>query len=76
MAPEVLENRGHGKAVDWWALGTLLFEMLTGLPPYYDNNQKKMIQRILTEPLSFPRGSKMAVSEPAKEIITRYCYMI
>ncbi len=28
LAPEILENKGHGKAVDWWALGTLLFEVI------------------------------------------------
>lgn len=27
LAPEILENKGHGKAVDWWAMGTLLFEV-------------------------------------------------
>ena len=31
LAPEVLENNGYGKAVDWWSFGTLMFEMLTGL---------------------------------------------
>jgi serine/threonine protein kinase len=55
LAPEILENKGHGKAVDWWALGTLLYEMLCGLPPFYDTNVQKMYQKILTAPLRFPR---------------------
>jgi serine/threonine protein kinase len=30
LAPEIIQGRGHGKAVDWWALGVLIFEMLVG----------------------------------------------
>jgi len=37
LAPEILLKKGHGKAVDWWTLGALIFEMITGLPPFYDN---------------------------------------
>lgn len=32
LAPEILENKGHGKAVDWWALGTLMYEVSYNLP--------------------------------------------
>ncbi|KAJ8603225.1 hypothetical protein CTAYLR_003851 [Chrysophaeum taylorii] len=51
LAPEILENRGHGKAVDWWSFGTLLYEMMGGLPPFYDTNVQKMYQKILNAPL-------------------------
>lgn len=54
LAPEILENKGHGKAVDWWSLGTLIYEMLTGLPPYYDQNMQRMYDKILNSPLRFP----------------------
>lgn len=69
LAPEILENKGHGKAVDWWALGTLLFEMLTGLPPFYDTNVQRMYHKILHDPLKFPKGEKNQVSEPARDLL-------
>lgn len=55
LAPEILENKGHGKAVDWWSLGTLLFEMICGLPPFYDTNVQRMYHKILHDPLKFPK---------------------
>jgi len=72
LAPEILENRGHGKAVDWWALGTLLYEMMTGLPPYYDQNTQKMYRMILADPLSFPKASNRQVSACAKVLLTNF----
>lgn len=69
LAPEILENKGHGKAVDWWALGTLLYEMLTGLPPFYDTNVQRMYHKILHEPLRFPKGEGKQLSENARELL-------
>jgi serine/threonine protein kinase len=54
LAPEVLRGQGHGAPVDWWSLGTLIYEMLTGLPPFYSANTNVMYQKILTGDLKFP----------------------
>ncbi|KAL8377382.1 hypothetical protein RB595_008185 [Gaeumannomyces hyphopodioides] len=54
LAPELLEGKGYDKAVDWWTLGVLLYEMLTGLPPFYDENTNEMYKKILYQPLDFP----------------------
>lgn len=54
LAPEVLQGKGYTKAIDWWTLGILLFEMITGLPPFYDENVQTMYKKIMTEPLTFP----------------------
>ncbi|KAL0489772.1 glucocorticoid-regulated kinase [Acrasis kona] len=47
LAPEVLLQKGHGKPVDWWSYGTLVYEMLIGIPPFYNENVQKMYDKIL-----------------------------
>ena len=44
-APEVLNRDGHGKAVDWWSLGALFYDMLNGSPPFSSSNRKKTIEK-------------------------------
>ena len=46
LAPEILSRKGHGKAVDWWSLGAIIYEMLTGLPPFYTKDREKLFQTI------------------------------
>ena len=46
LAPEVILSSGHNHGVDWWALGVLLFEMLAGFPPFYDNNVYEIYRKI------------------------------
>ena len=49
---------GHGSPVDWWALGTLIYEMLVGTPPYYNKDQAKMLEGIVKRPLFFDTKAK------------------
>ncbi|KAL7065328.1 hypothetical protein AAHC03_04685 [Spirometra sp. Aus1] len=47
MAPEILLRQGHGKAVDWWSLGTLMYDMLSGGPPFAGEDRKKTMELVL-----------------------------
>lgn len=69
LAPELLLGQGYTKTVDWWTLGVLLYEMLTGLPPFYDENTNEMYRKILSEPLHFP-GPEI-VPPAAKDLLTK-----
>jgi protein kinase A len=55
IAPEVLLNKGHGKPVDWWTLGVLIYEMVAGYPPFTDEDPMGIYQKILGGKISFPR---------------------
>ncbi|KAJ3108066.1 hypothetical protein HDU97_002301 [Phlyctochytrium planicorne] len=65
LAPEVLTGQGYGKAVDWWSLGILFYEMTTGLPPFYSENVNLMYKKILHNELLFPPG----FSEKAQDLV-------
>lgn len=69
LAPELLLGNGYTKTVDWWTLGVLLYEMLTGLPPFYDENTNEMYRKILQEPLTFP--SHDIVPPAARDLLTK-----
>lgn len=71
LAPELLLNNGYDKTVDWWTLGVLLYEMLTGLPPYYDENTNEMYRKILHDPLHFHDNTPGLVPPVARDLIAR-----
>jgi len=71
LAPEVLRGEGHGTAVDWWSLGTLMYEMLTGLPPFYSQNINIMYQKILSGELRFPSYVSAEAQSILEGLLTR-----
>lgn len=68
VAPEMIQGKSYGREVDWWALGTLAYEMLVGAPPFFSRNQNVMYQKILRQPLTFPEH----VSPSAQRIISDF----
>jgi serine/threonine protein kinase len=81
LSPEMILHRrtrcGYDYLVDWWALGVVCFELLTGLPPFYDRDFQKMCDKILYRPLSFPAstvsrtgtGSSTGLTRSAEDLI-------
>jgi len=54
LAPEILLQKGHGKPVDWWCLGILIYEMLVGIDPFSDEEPMTVYQNILKGRIKFP----------------------
>lgn len=67
MAPEVIQGVDYGAAVDWWSLGALGYDLLTGAPPFAGNNNAKIQEKILKSKLSLP----YYLSADAKDLLTR-----
>lgn len=54
IAPEIILNKGHGKEVDWWCLGVLIYEMMVGIDPFADDDPMSIFRNILGLKLKFP----------------------
>ncbi|KAI6227750.1 Ribosomal protein S6 kinase [Aphelenchoides fujianensis] len=65
MAPEVVLRTGHGRACDWWSMGTLFYDMVVGCPPFASSCSKKVIEKILRSRIRLPSG----ISEEAQSLI-------
>lgn len=50
LAPEIVDRKGHGRAVDWWSVGCIIYEMLTGQPPFtlQNGNRDELFENIRT----------------------------
>ena len=77
LAPEIIKNEGHGKPVDWWSLGSIIYEMCTGIPPFYCKDRKQLFDNIKTKDVQFPEYlteevidlmKKLLVKDPSKRL--------
>ena len=73
LAPEIVSRdpSGHGTAVDWWSLGMLVYEMLTGLPPWYTKDRRELFRRIQRAPLTFPLHVSRRAQSLIRGLLTR-----
>lgn len=71
LAPEILNRQGHGRAVDWWSLGALLYEMLSGLPPFYCRDREKLFEKIRKSELTYPRHLSVPAVTVLRGLLTR-----
>ncbi|KAF6145342.1 hypothetical protein GIB67_016803 [Kingdonia uniflora] len=69
LAPEMVENKAHDKAVDHWTLGILCYEFLYGGPPFEAENQRDTFKRIIKVDLSFPATPNVSIE--AQNLIRR-----
>jgi calcium/calmodulin-dependent protein kinase I len=69
VAPELVEGKGYGKEVDYWSLGVILYVMLCGYPPFYDENNTVLFQKILNLDYEFASPYWDEISDSAKDLI-------
>lgn len=63
LAPEMIEKKGHGYALDWYLLGICIYEMLDGQPPFFCNDKAKLIRSIKNTPLKPPKHASSALKK-------------
>ena len=69
LAPELLLGTGHGPEVDWWSLGAVFYEMVTGIPPFNAETPPEIFQNILDRNLEWPSEEDM--SPECRDLIER-----
>ncbi|EDQ92160.1 uncharacterized protein MONBRDRAFT_34933 [Monosiga brevicollis MX1] len=67
LAPEILEDNDYGRAVDWWGLGVVMYEMMCGHLPFYNRNHEVLFDLILHEEIRLPDN----LSPAAKDILSK-----
>merc|ERR1719204_1537999 len=69
FAPEIVTGQGHGKGVDWWTLGILIYEMLASVSPFFDDQPIGIYRKIVKGKVKFPRHFSRNVKELIKSFL-------
>jgi serine/threonine protein kinase len=69
LAPEIIQSKGHGKSADWWAFGILIFEMLAGYPPFFDDHPFGIYEKILGGKIVFPNHMDLTARDLIKKLL-------
>lgn len=71
VAPEIIEGKGYGEEVDLWSIGIILYIMLCGFPPFYNDNHTELFQQIVNLDYEFPSPYWDDISDSAKDLIKK-----
>ncbi|CAN8070112.1 unnamed protein product [Agarophyton chilense] len=72
QAPEMIKGEGHGRAVDWWALGVLAYVLMAGRPPFSSDSREELTRKIAEEELNLEDDERLTeVSDSCKDLIKR-----
>uniref|UniRef100_A0A8C9VBT1 calcium/calmodulin-dependent protein kinase n=1 Tax=Scleropages formosus TaxID=113540 RepID=A0A8C9VBT1_SCLFO len=71
LSPEVLRKDAYGKPVDMWACGVILYILLVGYPPFWDEDQHRLYQQIKAGAYDFPSPEWDTVTPEAKDLINK-----
>jgi serine/threonine protein kinase len=71
LAPEILLKQGYGKTVDWWCLGCIIVEMLTGNPPFNEQNRFDLFEKIKFANVKMPLGISLDLQDLIQKLFEK-----
>jgi protein-serine/threonine kinase len=71
LAPEILMKQGYGKTVDWWCLGCIIIEMLTGNPPFNEQNRFDLFEKIKFADVKIPIGTSSELQDLIRRLFEK-----
>lgn len=69
LAPEIILSKGYNNAVDWWALGVLIYEMAAGYPPFFADQPIQIYEKIVSGKVKFPSHFSAEIKDLLKNLL-------